>query len=81
MGSMGQLNFDLSISELRYLASRTIFSDYPLAWMIIGVLKVFPFGCSSLFTGDIYIRIFLKCQVIGLFYHVNVLVLCLLFVF
>ena len=53
MGSMGQLHFDSSISELRYLPSRTIFSDSPLARMITGLIEVLPFGCSSLFTGDI----------------------------
>ena len=50
---MGQLRLDSSISELRYLASRTIFSDSPLAKMITGLIKMLPFGCSSLFTGDI----------------------------
>ena len=53
MGSIGQLHFDLSISELRYLASRTIFSDSPFARMITGLIKVLPFGCSSLLTGEI----------------------------
>ena len=73
MGSMGQLHFDSSISELRYLASRTIFSDSPLARMITGLIKVFPFGCSSLFTGDIILycskiscnRFILSCKCIG----------------
>ena len=50
---MGQLHFDSSISEMRYLASKTIFSDSPFARMITGLMKVLPFGCSSLFTGDI----------------------------
>ena len=50
---MGQLHLDSSISELRYLASRTIFSDSPLAKMITRLIKVLLFGCSSLFTGDI----------------------------
>ena len=40
------------MSELRCLASRTFFSDSPLARIITGLIKVFPFGCSSLFTGD-----------------------------
>ena len=53
IGSMGQLHFDSSMSELRYLASRTIFNDSPLARMITGLINVLPFGCSSLFTGDI----------------------------
>ena len=53
MGSIGQLNFDSSINELRYLASKTIFSDSPFARMITGLIKVLPFGCSSLFTGEI----------------------------
>ena len=50
---MGQLHFFSSISELRYLASRTIFSDSPLAKMVTGLIMALPFGCSSLFTGDI----------------------------
>ena len=53
IGSMGLLHFDSSISELRYLASKTIFSDSPFARMITGLMKVLPFGCSALFTGDI----------------------------
>ena len=53
MGSIGQLHFDSSISELRYLASRTILSDSSLATMITGLIKLLPFGCSSLFTGEI----------------------------
>ena len=50
---MGQLHLDSSISELRYLASKTIFSDSTFAKMIRGLINLFPFGCSSLFTGDI----------------------------
>ena len=80
MGSIGQLRLDSSISELRYLASRTIFGDSPLARMITGLIKVIPFGCSSSFTGDIF-HIVLNCQVVCLLYHVSVLVLCLLLVF
>ena len=53
MGSLGQLHFDSSINELRYPASKTIFSDSPFARMITGLMKVLPFGCSSLFTGEI----------------------------
>ena len=53
IGSIGQLLFDSSISELRYLASKTIFSDSPFARMKRGLLNVLLFGCSSLFTGDI----------------------------
>ena len=45
---MGQLNLDLSVGELRYLASSTIFSDSTLARL----MKTFPIGCSSFFTGD-----------------------------
>ena len=41
------------MSELRYLASRTDFSDCLLARMITGLIKVFPSGCSSFFTGNI----------------------------
>ena len=50
---MGQLHLDSSIRELRYLASKTIFNDSPFAKIMTGLIKVFPFGCSSLFTGDI----------------------------
>ena len=53
IGSIGQLHFDSSIGELRYLASKTIFNDSPFARMITGLIKVLPFGCSSLFTGEI----------------------------
>ena len=77
---MGQLHFDSSISELRYLASRTIFNDSPLARMITGLMNVLPFGCSSLLTGDII----LYCSKISsnlLLYHVSELVLYLLSVF
>ena len=73
MGSIGQLHFDSSISELRYLASRTNLSDSPFARMITGLIKVLPFGCSSLFTGDIVSycskissnRFKLSCKCIG----------------
>ena len=40
------------MSDLRYLASRTIFSDSPLAKIITGLINVFLFVCSSLFTED-----------------------------
>ena len=53
IGSIGQLHFDSSISELRYLAPKTVFSDSPFARMITGLMKVFTFGCSSLFTVEI----------------------------
>ena len=39
IGSMGQLHFDSSINELRYLESKTIFSDSPFARMIKGLIK------------------------------------------
>ena len=52
IGPIGQLHLDSSISELRYLASRTIFNDSPFAKMITGFMNVLPFGCSSLFTGE-----------------------------
>ena len=52
MGSIGKLQLDSPMSELRYLASRTIFGDSPLTRMITGLIKLFPFGCSSLFAGD-----------------------------
>ena len=53
IGSIGQLHFDSSIGELRYLASKTIFSDSHFARMITGLINLLPFGCSSLFTGYI----------------------------
>ena len=52
IGSIGQLHLDSSMSELIYPASRTIFSDSPFARIITGLIMVFLFGCSSLFTGD-----------------------------
>ena len=51
------------MGELRYLASRTVFSDSLLAKIITGLIKVFPFGCSSFFTGDMF-HIVLESQVI-----------------
>ena len=47
------MHFDSSISELRYLASKTIFNDSHFARMIAGLIKVLPSGCYSLFTGEI----------------------------
>ena len=41
------------MSELRYLASSTIFIDSLLAKIITGFMNVFLFGCCSLFTGEI----------------------------
>ena len=38
---------------MRYLASRIIFSDSPLARIINGLIKVFLFSCSFLFTRDL----------------------------
>ena len=38
--------------EFKYLATRTIFNDSPFAKMITGFINVLPFGCSSLFTGE-----------------------------
>ena len=40
------------MSEFKYLASRTICNDSPFAKMITGFINVLPFGCSSLFTGE-----------------------------
>ena len=53
MGSIGQFHFDSSISELRHIASKTIFSDSVFPRMITGLIKVLHFGCSSLFAGEI----------------------------
>ena len=50
---MGHLHLDSSNGELRYLASRTIFSDSRIARMITGLIKVLHFGCFSLLSGDI----------------------------
>ena len=80
IGSIGQLHLGSSISEMRYLASRTIFSDSPFARMITGLIKVLPFGCSSLLTGDI-ISYCSKMFSNLLTCHVSELVLCLLFAF
>ena len=80
MGSIGQLHLDSSMSELRCLASRIVFSDSIFARMITGLIKVFHFGFSSLFTGDIISY----CSMMSsnlLIYHVGELVICLLFVF
>ena len=44
IGSLGQLHLGSSLSELRYLASRTFFNDYPLAKLIMGYMNVFPYG-------------------------------------
>ena len=40
------------MSELRYLASRTLFNDSPFAKMITGFMNVLHLGRSSLFTGE-----------------------------
>ena len=42
------------MSELRNIASSTIFNDSPLAKLLMGFKNVFSFGCSSLFTGEIF---------------------------
>ena len=50
VGSIGQLHLDSSISELRYLASKTnCFNDFPFANMITGLTNMLLFGCISLF--------------------------------
>ena len=40
------------MSELSYLASGTVFSESLSARLITGLKRVFPFGGSSLSTGD-----------------------------
>ena len=51
IGSISQLHLDSSISELRYLASRTnCFNDSPFAKMITWLTNVLLFGCISAFT-------------------------------
>ena len=54
IGSISQLYLDSSISDLRYLASRTIFNDSPFAKMITGFMNVLAFGCLSLITGEMF---------------------------
>ena len=53
IGSIGQLHLEKSLNELRYLASKTIFDDSPLAKMITGFMNVLPFGWSFLIIGEI----------------------------
>ena len=49
MGSMGQMHFDSSSREFYHRASETIFSDSPIARIVIGFInKFFPSGCSFL---------------------------------
>ena len=63
IGSIGQLHFDSSISELRYLASKTIFNDSPFARMITGLINVLPFGEIILFCSKISSNLFtLSCK-------------------
>ena len=51
---MDELHLVSSKRELRYLASKKIFNDFLLAEIIMGFNGiVFPFGCSSLLTGEI----------------------------
>ena len=52
------------MSEFKYVASRTNFYDSVFAKMMTGFMNVLPFGCSSLFTGELisYCSIY---QVIG----------------
>ena len=81
IGSIGQLHFDSSISDLRYLASKTNFNDSPFARMVTGLMKVLLFDCSSLFAGDMIShrsrilsnRLTLSCKWIG-----TLLALCFL---
>ena len=80
IGSMGQLHFDSSFSELRYLASKTFFSESPFARMITGLMKYYLLVVLFLLLVR-YFRILLKCQVIFLPCHVSESVLYLLFVF
>ena len=69
------------MSELRYLASRTFFSDSPLARIIAGLIKVIHFGCSFLSTGDMISYCSRMLSNLLTFFYVSELVLCLLFVF
>ena len=49
------ITFRFMMSELRYLASRTIFNDSPIAKIITGFMNVFLFGCSTVFNGEKFI--------------------------
>ena len=40
------------MSELKYLAYRTNFNDSLFSKLITGFINMLPFGCSSLFTGE-----------------------------
>ena len=62
------------MSELRtILASRSFFNASPFAKMLMGIMNVFLFGCSSLFTGEMIsyccnmssILLTLSCKCIG----------------
>ena len=50
---MGQLHLNSSISELRYLTSKTIFSYSALAGRVTRFMKVFLFRCTSSITDEI----------------------------
>ena len=65
------------MSQMRYLASRTIFNDSPFAKMITGFINVLLFGCSFLFTGEMISY----CPVIGYLCLVSELGLHLLVIF
>ena len=55
MGSMGQLQFDSSSREFYHCASETVFSDSPLARIVIGFMsESFSVGFMFFFTGDIF---------------------------
>ena len=51
------------MSELRYLAFRTLFYDSSFAKLIKGFMNVFPFACSFYLLGKLF-HIVLICPVI-----------------
>ena len=54
IGSKGQLFFDSSIREFKYLAPNTILRDSPLAKILTRSIKAFSFVCFSFLTDEIY---------------------------
>ena len=61
---MGRLHLDSSIKEFNYRAFKTILSNFSLATIITGFIKVSPLGCCScfLFVVDVYFTSYLCIQ-------------------
>ena len=49
----GQLHFDLSITEFRYIVSSTSFADSLFAGQLLRFIIMVPFGCWLNFTGEV----------------------------